>query len=72
MDNKAFYKNLGIKIKKVREERSLTQQQLADKAGISLNFEGKIEVAMNRPSLNTIIKIASALDVEPYELLKFD
>ena len=72
MNNKTFYKKLGIRIKEIREERLITQQQLADKSGISLNFEGKIEIAMNKPSLDTLVKIANALEVEPYELLKFD
>lgn len=72
MNNEDFYKNLGIKIKEFREQRGLTQQQLAEKTGISLNFEGKIEISMNKPSLDTLVKIARALEVEPYMLLKFD
>lgn len=66
-----FYKNIGKKIKLLREKRHLTQEVLAEKAGISQDYLGKIEVCINRPGLKTIFKIAKALDVEPYEILKF-
>ena len=49
-----FYKNLGIKIKQRRKALKLTQQELADKLGISLNFMGKIEVAFSKPALDTL------------------
>ena len=45
-----FYKQLGKNIKVRRKEVGLTQQQLADKMGIGLNFMGKIEVAFSKPS----------------------
>lgn len=70
--NENFYKKLGINIKKLRQERKLTQQQLADKIGKGLNFTGKIEVAYSKPGLDTIIDIAEALNVTVSELTKFD
>lgn len=69
--NENFYINLGLNIKKIRKEKKLTQQQLADKIGKGLNFMGKIEVAYSRPSLDTIIDIAEALKVTVSELTKF-
>lgn len=73
MDTKLenFYKNIGQQIKFLREEQNLTQEILADKAGISLNYLGKIEICLNKPGLRTIFKLAKALGVEPYEILKF-
>lgn len=70
--NYEFYKLLGNKIKKRRKEIGLTQQQLADKMNISLNFMGKIEVASSKPSLDTLIELAKALDTSVSELTKFD
>ena len=52
--NSDFYVLLGKNIKKRRRELGLTQQQLADKMDISLNFMGKIEVAFSKPSLDTL------------------
>ncbi len=66
-----FYKFLGSNIKKRRKELGLTQQQLADRAGIGLNFMGKIEVAFSKLSLDTLISIANALETSVSELTDF-
>lgn len=68
----SFYKNLGKNIKKYRESEKMTQQALANKVGKSLNFMGKIEVSYFRPSLDTLIDIAAALNISVSELTKFD
>ena len=67
-----FYKNLGKNIKNRRKNLSLTQQDLADRLDMSLNFVGKIEVAFSKPSLDTLIKIAEELKVSVSDLCKFD
>ena len=69
--NRDFYVLLGDNIKRRRKALHLTQQQLADKSNLSLNFVGKIEVAFSKPSLDTLIDIASALDVSVSDLCKF-
>ncbi len=69
--NKEFYINLGKNIKKRRKELKLSQQELADKLELSLNFVGKIEVAFSKPSLDTVIKIAKVLDISVSDLCKF-
>lgn len=70
--NSEFYKLLGQKIKQRRKEIGLTQQQLADKMNISLNFMGKIEVAFSKPSLDTLIELSKALNTTVSDLTKFD
>ena len=72
MINDNFFVQLGINIKKYRNLQNLTQQELADKSGITLNHLGKIEVAYSRPSLDTIIDIANALNITVSELCKPD
>ena len=66
-----LYKMLGKNIKTRRKELGLTQQELADILDMSLNFIGKIEVAFSKPSLDTLIEIAKALDTTVSELTKF-
>ena len=66
-----FYKNLGRNIKKRRKSLNLTQQDLADILDMSLNFVGKIEVAFSKPSLDTLIEIARALDTTGSDLPTF-
>lgn len=70
--NSYFYKNLGRNIKSRRKMLGLTQQQLADKMNISLNFMGKIEVAFSKPSLDTLIDFAQVLETSVSELTRFD
>lgn len=69
--NENFYKALGNNIKKQRKKMGLTQQELADRAGISLNFMGKIEVAFSKPALDTLIILAEKLGTTVSELCRF-
>lgn len=70
--HESFYKSLGKNIKTRRIECRLTQQELADKLDLSLNFVGKIEVAFSRPSLETLIDIAKVLNTTVSDLCKFE
>ena len=56
-------KKLGENIRKERKRQLLTIEQLAEKAGITDNFLGKIERGEGTPSLQTIDSIACALNV---------
>jgi transcriptional regulator with XRE-family HTH domain len=71
MDEDVIYKSIGKRIKYLRERKGLTQEKLAEKAGLSLDFIGKIEVSINKPGLKSLIKIAKALDVHLKELFNF-
>ena len=66
-----FYVKLGQNIKHRRKELGLTQQELADKMNISLNFMGKIEVAFSKPSLDTLIELSNALETTVSDLTRF-
>ncbi len=66
-----YYKKLGIKIKQLRCEAGLTQEKLGEKAGLSLDYIGKIEVSINKPGLKTVFKIAKALNVKVKDLFDF-
>jgi len=52
---------LGKKIQKRRKEMELTQEELADKVGISRAYMGYIEQGRNAPSLEVLEKIARVL-----------
>jgi len=62
---------LGLQIKKIREDKNLTQQKLADKVGIHLSYIGNIEIGAKRPSLETLFRIAEELGVKVSELFRF-
>lgn len=72
MDEKEFYINLGKRIKTLREAAHLTQEKLAEKSGISLDYLGKIEVNINKPGLKTLIKLSDALDIPFRDLFDFE
>ncbi len=57
------FKTLGKKIKKERQKRSLTQEKLAEKLDISESFLGQIERAETKLSIETLVKIATELNV---------
>lgn len=71
MDESIIYKSIGKRIKFLRENKGLTQEKLAEKTGLSLDFIGKIEVNINKPGLKSLIKIANSLDVHIKELFDF-
>lgn len=61
-------KNLGEKVQKLRKQKGLTQEQLADKIRVSSTYIGFIEQGQRNPSLNTLDKIARVLGVKVQEL----
>ena len=51
----------GKRIKQLRLEQDMTQQNLADKIGVDRSYMGFLERGERNPSLEVIIKIAKAL-----------
>ena len=64
-------KQLGKRIKYLREIKNITQEKLAEKTGLSLDYIGKIEVNINNPGFKSLIKIANALEIHIKELFDF-
>ena len=63
---------LGLKVKILRERKNLSQEQLGELSNLHRTYIGHIERAEKNATLITIAKLASALEVEPKELLNFD
>jgi len=61
---------LSHNVRLYREELGYTQEELAEKAGISPPFLGAIERGEKWPSPETLAGIAAGLKVNPYDLLK--
>lgn len=60
----------GGTVRRLREERGLTQAQLAESAELSSTYLGILERGENVPTLSVILQIASALDLHPMELFR--
>ena len=58
-------------IAKLRQAKNLTQRELAERAGISVNYLSRIEVgSCPKPHAKTLSRIAYALDVTMDKLLR--
>lgn len=54
---------IGKQIRRAREERNITQAQLAEKLHLSSNYIGLIERNVNTPSISVLVSIANELGV---------
>jgi transcriptional regulator with XRE-family HTH domain len=61
---------IGRNLRRLREDRLLTQAELAERAGIALSSLVRIENDQVDPRFSSIRKLAKALDVDPRELTK--
>jgi transcriptional regulator with XRE-family HTH domain len=57
-------------LRRVREARLLTQQELADRAGIHRVTIASLETTAGEARFSTVRKLAAALDVDPTELMQ--
>lgn len=61
----------GSKVKKLREQRKMSQQALATKAKLDLTTVNEIENGNREPMLRTMWKLANALEVKIMDLFDF-
>lgn len=65
-------KLFGKRIKELRKNKKLTQEQLGELVGIDFKQIGNIETGTYFTTMPTLEKIAKALDVEIFELFNFN
>ena len=49
---------------KLRKEKGITQQEIADRTGIKRTNVARIESGRNAPTIEVLVKLAAALDME--------
>ncbi len=54
---------LGVRIRKLRNQRGLTQERLAERAGLTPKFLGEVERVETNPSATSLVRIAGGLEV---------
>jgi len=59
---------LALNLKKNRQKCGLTQEKLAEKAGISAHYLAMVEVAKKFPTPEMLDKLAQALDIDAVQL----
>lgn len=72
MKNVADIKAFGIHLRKLREEKELSQQQLADMADVAKITIQRIELAKFVVTLDVMISLAKALEIPLSELACFE
>ena len=60
---------IGVQVKREREKALLTQQELAERAGVGLTTLNRIENDHAEPHFRTIRKIAKALGIDAKDLI---
>lgn len=63
---------LAKRLKELRSEKGLTQEELAYRSEITLSQIARIETVKINPTVSTIFKLARTLDVPLSELLNFE
>ena len=66
---KLILKKFGKKVREERLKQNLSQEKLAEKAGLHRTYIGMIERGEKNITLTNIVKIASALNLEAKDLL---
>ena len=61
---------LAVRIRQLRFVRKWTQEELADRAGLSARYLGEIERHRASPTVSVLGRLAAALEVDPAQLLK--
>jgi transcriptional regulator with XRE-family HTH domain len=62
----------GKKLKIIRKQAGLTQEQLAENIGVSIESISNMERGLHSPSFNNLEKIAVAINVKVKELFEFN
>lgn len=70
MDDDVFFRQFGLRIRELRRQKGLTQEDLAAATDMSVQGLSKVERGMSAPQLDTVRRIALALGTPIYELLR--
>lgn len=61
--------DLGANLRRMRDERKLTQEELSTRSGVQAGEISRIEAGKRDPRVSTVLKLAKALRIPPGRLL---
>ena len=64
-----LYRMIGVRLKQLREQKNLSQAELAESIGMLRTSVTNIEAGRQRPPLHVLYQICAVLEVEPAHLL---
>ena len=65
-------KLVGRNAERIRRERGLTQERLAERSGLSQQYISDLERGRRNPTIVTIFELATALEVSHVDLVRPD
>ena len=68
---KGLSEKIGERLKEIRKLRGFSQERLAEKVDISPRYLSRLEVGQKTPSIDTLARLAEALEVQVWELLDY-
>ena len=63
-------RQVGLNVKRIRKEHEWSQEDFAFEAGLHRTYVSGIERGIRNPTVTIVAKLADALGVQPYDLLK--
>ena len=63
-------RRVGANLRRAREELGLSQEELADRAGLHRTYVSGVERGVRNPTVTVLEKLAKALKVKPSTLLE--
>ena len=70
MEKSQLLVNLGLKIKEIRNQKNITQQELSDLVGVKREYITQIEAGDYNVTIDTLNKIANAFEISISDLLE--
>jgi transcriptional regulator with XRE-family HTH domain len=61
----------GMRIKELRKNEGLSQEELAERVNISSKYLSRIEMGQHFPSIDTLVRLADVLNVELKDFFEF-
>ena len=69
MEKQELLKYLGANIKRIREEKGMTQQELASLCNFEKSNMSRLEAGNTNPTIYTLYKVAQALKIDLTDLI---
>jgi transcriptional regulator with XRE-family HTH domain len=63
---------LSKRLKEIRSEKGITQEELAYRSELTLSQIARIETLKTNPTISTLFKIIRTLEIKPSYLFNFD
>ena len=68
-DSELYTASLGRVLRSQRKEKGLSQEELAHRVGLDRTYISLLERGLRQPTLGTIVKISSALEIPPEDFV---